>query len=216
MNNKLIKIKDYKKNIIINNLSFRSKKQLKLYTKQLLNKTYNHNNKILKDENKDFSFMVELLKRNYYFNKNDINSLLVNKYNNSFNVVLLTKKKKKESISWIKCINNREKNETKRLSDMMRSIVKSFIKRFKKKHLIKHKKGYCSNCLQLFLSNELDVDHYNPEFNELKKSFFIKHDVITAINRKNKRFCNLWKQYHNNNCRLQLLCKKCHIKKNND
>lgn len=69
-------------------------------------------------------------------------------------------------------------------------------------------------------TDNLEVDHVEPQFTELKQNFIQKHSIVpykfdnNADNTKkfreeDKEFEDLWKSYHKKKAQLRMLCAKC-------
>lgn len=85
----------------------------------------------------------------------------------------------------------------------------------------------CMNCKTVNEScNNFHVDHDNPSFKNLRDNFlevnfkeipktFIDCDLYKSkiFKKEDEDFKNKWINYHNNNCNLQILCKKCNLSK---
>lgn len=103
------------------------------------------------------------------------------------------------------------------LLSAMRNSLHSQIKKWKKEN---HKSRMCKACL---CNTKLQADHANIPFKELSSDFISKQSHLpsefdyTKFGRKFKKsddfFRRAWVMYHEQNAKLQWLCKPCNLKK---
>jgi hypothetical protein len=125
--------------------------------------------------------------------------------------------------SWMQCCKFKEKTELNYLTEAMRTAIKETVIEFKKNQ----KALSCNQCKTVEKSYEdFHVDHDNPSFQLLKNSF-LKETLIetptefsncpkyqlTTFKAENKKFKDAWVCFHNSNCKLQILCRDCNLKK---
>ena len=124
--------------------------------------------------------------------------------------------------SWVQCCRFKGKTMNEYLMDAMRTAVSDSIIKYKKEH-----KLVCSLCGDENESvGNYHVDHDNPSFRTLRDNFMsitktkvpsmftecpVRH--LTVFHRNDDDFRREWTDYHNANCNLQILCKKCNLHK---
>lgn len=206
------------KNIILDNIKFKTKKELKEYIKKLLKKRGLFNISV---NDNDFIFFKDLLYRNSKYsnidvigfkNTYDILSGFINK------LYYIDNNNNEYLFSWNKCIIGKSSNNYDKLIKAYRSSIQPQITFFKN-----NTKHICNKCGN---NNICQVDHV-IEFIELVKKFnelnnyipikFIKNKIgINCFIKDDIDYENKWINFHKNNAILQLLCISCHNYKTNN
>ena len=174
-----------------------------------------------------FPFFMDLIENNSYYKnavKRYVDKFCIahNKLNKSaYHIRVIKQDKTDMSISWRQCCGVKEKPYNLKLALAMREAISSFIIKFKRKHnpLICN---YCSSDA----CGEYHVDHEEPPFRILKDNFIniskldtpksFKYDEIShtyVFDEEHLDFKNNWIDYHNTNCKLQILCRTCNLRK---
>jgi len=218
--------------IKIGELSFLSKKASYEYTKNIINilgfdlEYYGNDINIIDKDHIKFNFLNDLLKNHvdytdkvglgidYFFIKRDA----MNK--KAFASMIKRIDGSDIDFSWVACSKDLTANKKNDLPMAMREAITEQILTFR--HNEKH---ICSICLRDDVI-EYHVDHKNPPFRDLKDMFLKKttHEIpiifdsckkthTHKFNIKDKLFSDEWKDYHEKNCVLQMLCKTCNFKK---
>lgn len=133
-------------------------------------------------------------------------------YNKHLEVYIINNDKSNDPISALNiCVKGKLSNT---LSKVMRFSIHPQIIKFKEN--ISNLK--CEICQS---TNNINVDHYNPQFIDLQKSFLEINKLpipkyfdentlgIKKFKDEDKDFENEWCKYHFKNAKLRILCKKC-------
>lgn len=128
-----------------------------------------------------------------------------------------TKKKEDEEwkcFAWSKCCMLTKVNENKKLHDIIRAMrcdINEQIEEYRKNN---------NTCIKCGSLSYIEIDHVEPEFNVIRKSFCEKYDVdeIQHINDvdstiKDENIRAKWKEFHKKKAVFQTLCRGCHILK---
>lgn len=195
----------------LSNLEFKTKKQMQDHIRNII---YLLGESIIKPDNEHFKLFQDIIKKEniieFHIVKNPINK-------KAFHMMYRTKKELVD-FSWLKCGLDSVDNS---LIKAMRNEIYEDIINFKKQCVKK-----CVFCN--VTDAEFHVDHHEPSFKQLSDSFledketdFLKYkynkdNKLTYFDDNDFRmvvFSNQWKDYHNKNCNLQILCAKCNLTK---
>jgi len=211
----------------IGDLKIKTKKECENYTRNLINTL---GCCILSKDNEHFNFFNNLLKNhpkyeikkgvgiNYFYIQNNP---LTTKY---YQTLIKRLDGSDVDFSWVYCCQFRVRENKFYLDRAMRFVVKNDTIGFKQKQTIL----ICTICN---VDNEpyenYHVDHDNPSFCELKNNFlqlttqlmpidFLEYNIDdpNIFKDSDKGFENEWKEYHTQNCNLQILCDNCNLNKN--
>ena len=212
------------KKYFIGNLGFKTKKECENYTRTIIN-----NLKCCKidKEHEYFNFFNNLIKNHseyieklgsgvdyYYIEHNK----LINKY---YQTVIKRKDGEHIIFSWVHCCEFKPRTINYNLNCAMREAIKNDVINYKQNQI----KLICNFCkVTDILYSEYHVDHDEPPFRIIKDNFLInrKHPILfeqcnktylTIFKDEDNIFKNEWVEYHNKNCRFQILCKKCNMNK---
>lgn len=193
------------------NLEFKTKKQMQDHVRNII---YLLGESIIKSDNEHFKLFQDIVKRQdvieFHIIKNPINK-------KAFHMMYRTKKGLVD-FSWLNCGLDSVDNS---LIKAMRNEIYNDIINFKKQ--CEKKCVFCN-----VTDAEFHVDHHEPSFKQLTETFlkdketdFLKYkynneNKLTYFNDNDFRmvvFSNQWKDYHNKNCSLQILCAKCNLTK---
>lgn len=193
------------------NLEFKTKKQMQDHVRNII---YLLGESIIKSDNEHFKLFQDIVKRQdvieFHIIKNPINK-------KAFHMMYRTKKGLVD-FSWLNCGLDSVDNS---LIKAMRNEIYDDIINFKKQ--CEKKCVFCN-----VTDAEFHVDHHEPSFKQLTETFlkdketdFLKYkynneNKLTYFNDNDFRmvvFSNQWKDYHNKNCNLQILCAKCNLTK---
>jgi len=193
------------------NLEFKTKKQMQDHVRNII---YLLGESIIKSDNEHFKLFQDIVKRQdvieFHIIKNPINK-------KAFHMMYRTKKGLVD-FSWLNCGLDSVDNS---LIKAMRNEIYNDIINFKKQ--CEKKCVFCN-----VTDAEFHVDHHEPSFKQLTETFlkdketdFLKYkynneNKLTYFNDNDFRmvvFSNQWKDYHNKNCNLQILCAKCNLTK---
>jgi len=201
----------------IDNKIFKSQKEIKNFLKNLF-----ENNGFGKANIITHNFLLELIKRHPdYKEKYGVGISCFNLLQNpliktkNFYITFIRDDGSKDDFSYNMCITRKKKSLKNETLNAMRNSIKNDIIIFKNQTEKK-----CNICY--IKDVDFDCDHYGIEFKELSENFIkinglcneFKNDgFFTCFSDNDKNYKNEWVKYHNENCMLQLLCKKCHINK---
>ena len=192
-----------------------TKKDLKFYTKNIINKI-GLCNSIKNCYPLCYDLFLYLITRhpnypNKFGNVIDFKIKYNPKFKKQLDIIFVKENGDEDNVSIIKkCIMGKKKNN---LNIAMRNSICSQISDFRRKNIRK--------CVKCKSKKNLEVDHKYPQFNILCKNFlktqkyipknFIDNEFHSKIFKKEDiNFENNWYNYHKSNCNLQYLCKKCH------
>ena len=211
----------------IGDLKFKTKKECENYTRNLINTL---GCCIISKDNENFNFFNNLLKNHpkyeikkgvgidYFYIQNNP---LTAKY---YQTLIKRLDNSDVDFSWVYCCQFRERENKFYLDRAMRFVIKNDTIGFKQKQI----KLICVICnVDNKLYEDYHVDHDNPSFCELKNTFlqltaqpipidFLDYNIDdpNIFKDEDKIFENEWKEYHNQNCNLQILCDNCNLNKN--
>lgn len=157
----------------------------------------------------------------------EIVSNKLNQMSNSYTTILHRLDGTTDNISILKCFQINIKNSLQILKEAMRYSVKDQTIEFREKKQIEGKLecAHCGNDKLKF--SEYDADHIRP-FCKLSDDFLRLPDILSIIPttfdscptlhlkrfyKKDEEFENKWKKYHQQYATLQLLCRKCNLRK---
>lgn len=88
---------------------------------------------------------------------------------------------------------------------LLRNLIRKDIIRFRKRNIKK--------CLFCGSRKNLEVDHFNPTFAEIKNQFFKILSIYLQINKKLRvsLIKKIWIEFHRKYANLRFLCKSCHL-----
>jgi hypothetical protein len=208
--------------ICINNISFKSKKELEVYTRNLLELATSGcpNSKIELEDDK-LKFMIELFKRHPdYLNKTGcgISKIIVKKdIRNTKGSAVYIKRIDNTivDISWRICVSGNPKTTLSIQHEILRNSIVNQIVKFKNNNT-----SICVCCNLSYPKSETEVDHFGLQFSDLVDMFKKNHVLPVSFNdlscgghsfRKDDYILeNKWKEFHLEHAKLQILCKNCH------
>ena len=221
---------------------FKTKKESKKYTKNLLETLYNNNDCIIDKNHEKYNFLFEMIQCHPELDEKigvGIKYFKITpnaKNKNGMELKIVRIDDIEERISWVCCSRNSfpKKDSKKFISDAMRNSIEYQIIEFKNSHPL-----VCQICGIDDDNCKYEVDHWNPEFvssrmddDQLCWSIFkvlrdnflsfntsptkFDKDVYSFIKFRSEDyiFKNNWDSYHQSNAVLKILCKKCHKLKN--
>ena len=200
--------------------TFKTKKEMQDYVRSVV---YSLGETVIKPDSPHFKLFEDIVLRSmqgkslkkeeiveFHIVKNPINK-------KAFHMMYRTKKGLVD-FSWLKCGLDSVDNS---LIKAMRNEIYEDIINFKKQCVKK-----CVFCD--VTDSEFHVDHHEPSFKQLSDSFledknidimkykYNKDNKLTYFDDNDFRmvvFSNQWKDYHNKNCNLQILCAHCNLTK---
>lgn len=208
----------------IGELEFKTKKECYNYTRNIIN------NLGCCNINKDhiyFCFFLNLIQNHpEYDDKKGIgidyfyiqSNLLNKKY---YQTMIKRLDGSEIDFSWVYCCQFKERTMSDDLTRAMREAIKYDTIKYKKKQ----DKLICNFCkTENELYENYHVDHHNPSFQILKDNFLqlTKYQIpdsfgdcnyLTIFLDKDEKFKNDWNDYHNKNCKFQILCRDCNLRK---
>ena len=119
---------------------------------------------------------------------------------------------------WLKCSTSSSNSIFDNLKAAMRQYVSIDTQNFKKKSI---KKCVFCKCIE----GDFHTDHHEPSFKKLVDDFLNinpNHPTnfddepktnIAIFKKDDKDYADIWKEYHNNNANLQILCSDCNLRK---
>ena len=209
----------------IGEVIFNTKKECLNYTRNIINKL---GCCIIDKNNPNFIFFNNLFKNHPNYNEKvgvgiDYIFIQHNYLNRKTYETMIKRLDGSEiDISWVYCCNFKERTVENDLKKAMRQAVKDITIYFKE-----HNQLICNFCKT---ENEpyenYHTDHHNPSFITLINNFLqstslpipssfadCKKSNTTIFKDDDEDFKNEWILYHNSNCKLQILCKNCNLKK---
>ncbi len=207
----------------IGSLIFKSKIDCHRYTKNIINSL---GCCIIDKEHASYEFFAELLKNHSEYDEKigcgiDYFEIIKNKMNPKFYGMLLHRiDGTVVNFSWVHACEFKNRTYEWYLSAAMRSAIADFIISFKRCSV--HK---CCICNVEDPNIDFHVDHIYP-FSKLKSDFLAITKYPNPIRFTSCEkygscimtdddidFKNDWIKFHNDHCKLQILCKTCNIKK---
>jgi len=192
--------------------TFKTKKEMQDYVRSIV---YSLGETVIKPDNPHFTLFQDIVKKEgiveFHIVKNPINK-------KAFHMMYKLKNGSMIDFSWLKCGLDSVDNS---LIKAMRNEIYEDIINFKKQCVKK-----CVFCD--VTDSEFHVDHHEPSFKQLSDSFledknidimkykYNKDNKLTYFDDNDFRmvvFSNQWKDYHNKNCNLQILCARCNLTK---
>ena len=198
---------------------FKTKKAINDYARELLYKKIGECDDV-KGKSKDgYDKVIELIERHPDF-KTKTNGMIKiairqGKFNkNALELIIIKENNTEEDISWHTCISGKHKSYKTELLDALRNSISTQTRTFKyQSELI------CAFCES---SKNLQVDHYDPDFQDLVIDFHETSNIKIPEEfgddpythcRKFKDIDNnyeeQWQKYHKDNANLRILCAKC-------
>lgn len=194
--------------------TFKTKKEMQDYVRSVV---YSLGETIIKKDNPHFTLFKDIVKKEniieFHIVRNPINKKafhMMYKTSHIYDPI---------DFSWLNC--GLETTDKQNLIKAMRNEIYEDIINFKKQCVKK-----CVFCG--VTDSEFHVDHHEPSFKQLSDSFLFEKNVDIMkykYNKDNKLtyfddndfrmvvFSNQWKDYHNKNCNLQILCAHCNLTK---
>lgn len=200
----------------INGLEFTSQKKLKQYVRDIVDNKIGKSNSIKNDAPQYFQLFLDLFKRHTEYPDKfngliDIKIQYNPKYINQLEVIIIKDNGDEDDVSvFNNCISGKSKDN---LTIAMRNSIIPQILKFKNNNSL-----ICQKCRS---NRDPEVDHYQPQFIDLKKDFikictepipteFDQNKSHSKIfNTNDATFEKLWVRYHKKNAQLRILCKKC-------
>ena len=210
----------------IGTICFNSKKHCYAYTSNIIKQLGECE---IKNNNINFVFFDNLF--NNHLEKQDklegfdIVSFIIKKHK-MYNQLQMFVKRSDNSIvnfSYKYCCEFKPRTNKYYLIRAMRNSIASQILKFKADNI-----KVCAFCGIRNDNTEYHVDHHNPSFNKLFNDFtelnnkeitkFEEDETtnLTYFHSDDILFQNDWIKYHQDNCYLQILCKKCNLSKPKD
>lgn len=153
---------------------------------------------MLSEGDPGYDFLMELFER--HPNRDEklrkpIKSIIIGQdiANKGSEVTLLYDDLLKDSISWVKCCNSRDKTANHKYTEAKRREVAEQVIRFR---MWKPREDNCAKCGSL--QTALEVDHVIP-FSNLLTTWETHHSKTWK-----------WPEFHKAHAELQLLCVPCH------
>jgi hypothetical protein len=210
----------------IGDIGFKSKEECKKYTRKIISGLGCCN---INKDHIHFNFFENLLKNHpeYDEKKGDgidyffiIPNPLVSKF---FQTMIKRVDGSKIDFSWIYCCEFKERTINDHLIMSMRTAIKDEVINFKQSQI----NLTCNSCKNdNLLYENYHVDHDNLSFKTLKDNFLsltskpiptsfgdCKKYNFTIFKEEDEDFKQEWIKYHNDNCKLQILCKGCNLNK---
>lgn len=206
--------------IYFNNIIFRTKKQFENYIKDLIKNKIGICDSLKNTEY--WSMILELSMRHPDWVKKSSNmkDMIIRKSEwGNIEMAILNHDDTITTFSYNTAIKGLPMTKNCRLNMMLREAIKYQIHTYRENN-----KMICNLCGSM---ENIEIDHIYP-FHKLRDDFLnicktdkviIPYDFIQDENQKyifkeeDKVFENNWKYYHQLNCNLQPLCKKCHKQK---
>jgi len=197
-------------------IKFKTKKELKEYTKNIIYDKVGITSSIKNNYPQYWDFFIYLFSGHYDYNNKikDMDDIIIT--NNKQNKKYLEINIKKNNgdiidISYNKCISGKPKDN---LTLAMRNSITPQIMEFKKNN-----ENICVLCGS---DQKIHIDHFKPQFIELKKNFLLKHEQVPEkfddnyfhskiFKPEDLKFQKNWEEYHKKNCCLRVLCQKCNL-----
>ena len=214
----------------------KNKNNIGLLNFQTQQKAYEYSKNIIYDlgpceidnSHEYFNFFVDLINNHSEVNEKKgigISTFIIKKDNYSGDFLTMYLKRLDDSIidfSWTHCSKRTKKTYKMLMAGAMRSAVTDYILLF----LQSQKKKICKLCNNSDTATKYHVDHSYPCFSLLAKDFINSYDglIPDKFDDNHKKHMSIflekdydfeikWKEYHNLNCNLQILCKTCNLKK---
>jgi hypothetical protein len=213
----------------IGDKGFKTKKDCENYTREIIT---NLGCCDVKEDNNKYSFFLDLINNHpeyiekkgtgikyFFIQPNPLNK-------KTYQTMIKRTDNSDIDFSWLYCCSFKPKTIKEDLNIAMRRTIYPFVSAFKRDMYIRHGKIQCYLCEIDNEDEDYQVDHDDPPFRELRDNF-IKHTKIlipqtfgscpkyklNIFKPEDNEFEKAWSKYHNDNCLLQILCKKCNLKK---
>ena len=210
----------------IGSISFKTKKACENYTRTKINEL---GISTINEQHHDYNFFVDLINNHV---ESDIKigvgikqfNIGINPLNKKAYHISITRIDNSEiDFSWIYCCQFKVRTQKEYLIKAMRESISPFTIKFKKQQ----KSLVCNFCNSKDEEySDYHVDHDSPSFKELSMHFLNQVKLkqpesfgdcpkthLTIFHEDDDEFKNEWINYHNSNCRFQILCQKCNLKK---
>lgn len=207
--------------VVVNQKTFKSKKELENYTRDLLFSVRENLHDAFEITNDKLQFIKELFKRHPdYAEKcgSGIDKVFVqgDKLNKKASYVFIKRTDaSKTDISWRICVSGKGKTTKAIQNEILRKSIEDQVLRFRKETI-----NVCNSCD--IECKEYDVDHYDAEFCDIVKQFLEQYQLPTefketdhghAFRDEDIELEIKWKNFHLEKAKLQKLCKACHKRK---
>ncbi len=209
---------------------FETQNKFKNYIQDFIYKDIKYCDDIKGKKPEQYNKLIELLKRHPEWKSKSNNMINIEtkpndrkyckKYNmQSIHMNIVKENNIKVDISWNTAIKAKCKTEEQNLVDAMRKSIEPQIRQFRQNSVQKCVKCDKINC-------HFHVDHYTPQFDELKNNFihYIKRTNITIpksfddnddytsrFKQNDEVFKRKWILFHKENATLRILCENCNL-----
>ena len=221
----------HKLSYFIGNRGFKTKKDSYIYCKNIIDEVaknlsppFTASFVYVDGSHKDFDFLCDLIKNHIHYKEKvgcGVRTFVIRKNfarHNELNII--RKDDSMESISWKDCAYFVKYKYQNDLRDAMREAIGKYCYDFKQLQIAKGN-GSCVFCGD---DDDLQTDHHNPSFMELKYVFlediktpsqFSKRDGTHKVcfTTDDLEFQKRWYNFHEQNCNLQILCGDCNRRK---
>ena len=200
----------------IGDIKFRTKQNCEAFVRDKLNKL---GETFIDNTHNEFQFFNDLIKNHPESEKKigkGIKEFIIIRNKNSYGLHLKRVDDSITDCSWLYCCYKKVNHKTNILCSM-RYSVRPFITNFRESQEE-------LKCLYCGSDDEIHIDHHEPSFYTLSNTFLSSREYPTEFDdhptqyfaifkEADKEYEEAWTEYHNNNCNLQVLCKKCNQSK---
>ena len=198
---------------------YKTKKAKEDYVREVLYKKISECDDVKAKSKEDYDKLIEVLERHPDF-KTKTNGMIKiairrNKLNKKALEIIIVKKNTEEDISWKTCITGKNKSPEEELLSALRSSISVQTRTFRNQSEL-----ICAFCDE---PDNIHVDHYDPDFQDLVIDFHEKHKHITIpyefeddpdthcrkFHDVDNSYEEQWQKYHKDNANLRILCAKC-------
>ena len=202
----------------IGDIKFRTKQNCEAFVRDKLNKL---GETFIDSTHNEFQFFNDLIKNHPESQVKvgkGIKEFIIIRNKNSYGLHLKRVDDTITDCSWLYCCYKKVNHKTNILCSM-RYSVRPFITNFRESQE-ELKCLYCGD-----KDNEIHIDHHeSASFYTLSNTFLSSREYPTEFDdhptqyfaifkEADKEYEEAWTEYHNNNCNLQVLCKKCNQSK---
>lgn len=203
----------------IGNIKFNTKLKCEEFVRSKLNKLGETQDFIISHANPEFQFFNDLIKNHPESQVKvgkGIKEFIIIRNKNSYGLHLKRVDDTITDCSWLYCCFKKVNPMTNILCSM-RYSVRPFIAEFRNSQEE-------LKCLYCGKDDEIHIDHNEPSFYTLSNTFLRSREYPTEFEdhptqyfaifkETDKEYEKAWTEYHNKNCNLQVLCKKCNQSK---
>ena len=206
--------------LILDKITYSSKKELLEYTKRLLS---TRGECIIKPGDENFNFFKDLHARNpkHIHHLDKVSSFKIGRDSTSSatnKVSCIDIDGSEHVFSWNDCVYGKSSNKNDRYNDAMRQAIQPQTMSFSST------KDHCEICGTNDKCDKYEVDHIN-DFKDLVKDFNTKNSVIipdkfdtndrgnNCFRKEDGILKTKWLEYHKEHAKLQYLCISCHNSK---